>query len=141
MKKRGVKKVVHSDIFNFHDGKFNTLLMLMNGIGFTKNFKGLSAFFESAQKLLLPGGQIILDSSDLLFLYEEEDGSYKINLNDEYYGEVEYQIEYEGVKANPFAWLYVDFFNLKLYAEQAGFACEKIFEDDHYNYLARCFLK
>jgi len=139
MRLRGIKNVIHSDIFNFHGNEFDTLLMLMNGIGFTKNFDGLLKFFNSAKKLLKPGGQIILDSSDLLFLYEEEDGSYTINLNEEYYGEVEYQIEYKGNKAKPFSWLYVDFHNLSLYAEQAGFNCEKIFEDDHYNYLARLY--
>ncbi len=139
MKKRGIKNVIHSNIFDYHDGKFDTLLMMMNGIGFTKNFDGLLTFLIMAKKLLKPGGQIILDSSDLLFLYENEDGSYTINLNEEYYGEVEYQIEYKGNKAKPFRWLYVDFHNLALYAEQAGFKCEKFFEDDHYNYLARLF--
>ena len=139
MKKRGLKKVIHSDIFDYKEQKFDTLLMLMNGIGFTKNFDGLTTFLEMAKKLLKPGGQIILDSSDLLYLYEEEDGSYAINLNEEYYGEVVYQIEYMGVKGKPFEWLYVDFDNLSLYAEQTGFSCKKIFEDSHYNYLARLY--
>ncbi len=139
MKKRGLKKVVHSDIFDYHDNKFDTLLMLMNGIGFTKNFDGLFTFLTLAKKLLNLGGQIILDSSDLLFLYENDDGSYTLNLNDEYYGEVVYQIEYKKNKAKPFRWLYVDYNNLSLYAEQAGFKCEKIYEDNHYNYLARLY--
>ncbi len=139
MQKRGLKKVIHSDIFDYNADKFDTLLMLMNGIGFTKNFDGLSAFLQSAKNLLKPGGQIILDSSDLMYLYKEEDGSYTINLNDGYYGEVVYQIEYMGIKGDPFSWLYVDFDNLSYYAEQAGFSCEKIFEDDHYNYLARLY--
>ena len=139
MEKRGLKKVICSDIFDFRGQKFDTLLMLMNGIGFTRNFNGLTTFLEMAKKLLKPGGQIILDSSDLLYLYEEEDGSYAINLNEEYYGEVVYQVEYMNIKGLPFDWLYVDFDNLSLYAEQAGFSCEKIFEDDHYNYLARLY--
>ena len=139
MQKRGLTKVICSDIFDYEGQKFDTLLMLMNGIGFTKNFDGLTTFFEMARKLLVPGGQIIMDSSDLLYLYEEEDGSYAINLNEEYYGEVVYQVEYMGIKGEPFNWLYIDFDNLSLYAEQAGFRCEKIFEDDHYNYLARLY--
>lgn len=139
MKKRGLKNVVHSDIFDYKGQKFDTLLMLMNGIGFAKNFDGLSVFLQSAKKLLKHGGQIILDSSDLMYLYKEDDGSYAINLNEEYYGEVVYQIEYMGIKGKPFNWLYVDFGNLAYYAEQAGFKCELIFEDDHYNYLARLY--
>lgn len=139
MKKRGLKNVIHSDIFNYKDGEYDTLLMLMNGIGFTKNFQGLAGFLKQAKSLLNEGGQLILDSSDLLYLYEDEDGSYSINLNDNYYGEVEYIIEYKKIKGTPFNWLYVDFDNLAMIAEQSGFRCEKIFEDDHYNYLARLF--
>ncbi len=140
MKKRGLENVVLSDIFDYNTGTYDTLLMLMNGIGFTKNFAGLTAFLKQAKKLLVPGGQLLLDSSDLLYLYENEDGSYSINLNENYYGEVEYIIEYEGVKGDPFRWLYIDFDNLVMHAEQAGFKCELIFEDDHYNYLARLCL-
>jgi len=139
MKKRGLENVIQSDIFDFQEGKYDTLLMLMNGIGFTKTFDGLSKFLNQANNLLKSGGQLLLDSSDLLYLYEDEDGSYSINLNDSYYGEVEYIIEYKGVKGNPFDWLYIDFDNLSMIAEQAGFRCEKIFEDDHFNYLARLY--
>jgi len=137
MKKRGVKKVVLSDIFNYKGEKFDTLMMMMNGIGFSKNFAGLTKFFEQTKILLKPGGQLLLDSSDLLYLYEEDDGSFKIDLNNEYYGEVEYQIEYKGILEEPFKWLFVDYGNLFHYAEQAGLKGEILFEDDHYNYLAR----
>jgi len=139
MQKRGLKNVIHSDIFDYKEQKFDTLIMLMNGIGFTKNFEGLSVFLKSAKKLIHPGGQLILDSSDLMYLYKEEDGSFTINLNEGYYGEAEYQIEYKGVKGKSFNWLYIDFDNLSLYAEQEGFNCELVFVDDHYNYLARLY--
>ncbi len=139
MKKRGLDNVVLSDIFNYKEGKYDTLLMLMNGIGFTKNFKGLKQFLKQAKELLSLGGQLILDSSDLLYLYENEDGSYSINLNDSYYGEVEYVIEYKGEKGEPFRWLYIDYDNLAMIAEEEGFKCELIFEDDHFNYLAKLY--
>ncbi len=139
MNKRGINKVVLSDIFQFQGNRFDTLLMMMNGIGFTINFTGLKNFLVHAKTLLKPGGQILLDSSDLLFLYEEEDGSFKIDLNENYYGEVEYQVEYKGVLEEPFKWLFVDFSNLLHYGEEAGFDVELLFEDDHYNYLARLY--
>jgi hypothetical protein len=82
---------------------------------------------------------LIFDSSDLLYLYQNDDGSYLINLNDNYYGEVEYVVEYNGLKGEPFEWLYIDFGNLSLIAEESGFKCELLMEDDHYNYLARLF--
>jgi hypothetical protein len=131
--------VLHSDIFSFYGQRFDTLLMMMNGIGFTINFEGLQKFLVHAKSILNPGGQILLDSSDLLFLYEEEDGSYKIDLNENYYGEVEYQVEYKGILEEPFKWLFVDFSNLAYYAEEAGFRSELIYEDEHYNYLARLY--
>ncbi len=139
MKRRGLNIVVLSDIFQYKDQQFDTLLMMMNGVGFTINFEGLKKFLIHAKTLLNPGGQIILDSSDLLFLYEEEDGSYLLDLNEGYYGEVEYQVEYKGILEEPFKWLFVDFSNLSHYAEEAGFRSELLFEDDHYNYLARLY--
>lgn len=140
MKKRGLLKTVHSDIFNFTNQHFDTLLMLMNGIGFSVNFDGLQKFLKHARNLLKPGGQIILDSSDLLYLYRNEDGSATIILNEGYYGEVEYQVEYQGQKGKAFKWLFVDYSNLEYYATEAGFACECLFEDEQFNYLARLLL-
>ncbi len=137
MQKRGLQHVVHSDIMDYSDEKFDTLLMLMNGIGFTKDFQGLEEFFHHAHKLLNTGGQIILDSSDLLYLYQEEDGSVMIDLNEAYYGEVIYTVEYNKKLGEPFKWLFVDFSSLQEIAGQCGFQAELLFEDEHFNYLAR----
>jgi len=136
MKERGVKNVVYSDIYKFEDETFDTLLLMMNGIGFTADFKGLKEFLQHAHKLLNRGGKIILDSSDILYMYEEEDGSYLIDLNEEYYGQLEYFFEYKGKKGEKFKWLFIDFQQLATFAEEAGFDCEFVFEDEHYNYLA-----
>lgn len=138
MKKQGIRKTILSDILKYNKEKFDTLLMLMNGIGFTKDFTGLQSFLSSAKDLLNPGGQILLDSSDLLYLYEE-DGSFVINLKEAYYGEVEYQVEYKGKKGEPFKWLFIDFSNLAFYAEEAGFRSELLYEDENFNYLARLY--
>jgi SAM-dependent methyltransferase len=140
MKKRGINNRILSDIYKYDLKKYDTLLMLMNGIGFTADFNGLERFLLHAKRLLNPGGQIILDSSDLLYLYEEEDGSYLINLNEGYYGEVEYQFEYNENKGELFKWLFVDFSNLSFIAEELGFDCELVFEDEHFNYLAKLTL-
>jgi SAM-dependent methyltransferase len=137
MKKRGLPKVIHSDIMDYSDEKYDTLLMLMNGIGFTKDFSGLERFFHHAHKLLNPGGQIILDSSDLLYLYQQEDGSVMIDLNEAYYGEVIYTVEYNKKLGEPFKWLFVDFSSLQEIADKCGFQAELLYEDEHFNYLAR----
>ncbi len=135
MKKRGVKKIVHSDIFDFNEGKFDTLLMLMNGIGFTMNFNGLERFLNQTKELLNPDGHILLDSSDLLYLYEEADGSYKVPLNEDYYGKVVYQVEYKNRKGEPFDWIFIDYLTLVQYAEKTGYQCELLYVNN-FHYLA-----
>jgi len=140
MKQRGVKKTIAENIYKFSGQKFDTLLLLMNGIGLTADFSGLRNFLNHAKSILNPGGNIILDSSDIMYLYEEEDGSYLIDLSADYYGIVEYNFEYKGVKSDMFKWLYIDYEQLKLYAEECGYDCELVLEGDHYNYLARLIL-
>lgn len=137
MKKMGLRQTVLSDIFNYKDQTFDTLIMMMNGIGFCIDFSGLQKFLKHAKTLLNPGGQILLDSSDLLYLYRDDDDSVVLNLNEDYYGEVEYQVAYKGKKGIPFKWLFVDYSNLEFYANEAGFDCEMLFEDENFNYLAR----
>ncbi|PLX14388.1 MAG: SAM-dependent methyltransferase [Marinilabiliales bacterium] len=137
--RRGVRNVICEDIFNYSGGKFDILLMLMNGIGLVSDFQGLEIFLKRAKKILKKGGSIILDSSDLIYLYQEEDGSYLIDLNSDYYGIVEYNFEYKDVKSESFKWLYIDYSQLKFYAEQVGFRCDLLLEVDYNNYLARIY--
>jgi hypothetical protein len=137
MRKRGLNKVFATDVFEFYGQKFDTLLLLMNGIGIASDFTGLERFLTHSKSLLKEGGEIILDSSDLMYLYEEDDGSVLIDLNEEYYGEVEYEFEYKGLKSKPFKWLFIDFGNLEYFAQKAGFEAELISEGEHFDYLAR----
>ncbi len=136
MEQRGIKRIVHSDIFDFNKGRFDTLLMLMNGIGFTVDFKGLERFLSQAKELLNPNGRILLDSSDLLYLFEEEDGSYKIPLTGDYYGKVVYQIEYKNRKGEPFKWIFIDYSTLLQYAHKMGYKCELLYANN-FHYLAK----
>ena len=141
MQERGVD----ARLVNLYDesfvGQFDTILMLMNGTGIIGRLENMPAFFARMKQLLAPGGRVILDSSDLRYLYEEEDGSLMIDLADEYYGLLDYQMEYQGVVGEPFDWLYVDFETLTFYAEQNGFKAELIAEGEHYDYLAALSIK
>jgi hypothetical protein len=102
------------------------------------------------KNILAPGGCILMYSSDLGYLYEDEDGSFEIDLADEYYGLLDYQIEYvpsrrksssPSVMGEPFDWLYVDCDTLSYYAEQNGFKAEVVAEGEHYDYLAKLYPK
>lgn len=121
------------------EGGFDTILLLMNGTGIAGKIENLPALFLRLKALLNPGGQILIDSSDLKYIYENEDGSFDINLNGAYYGEVDYQMIYKDVKGDRFDWLYVDFPLLKSIAETCGLHGELVAEGEHYDYLARIF--
>lgn len=113
--------------------KFDTVLLMMNGIGISEKLDALGPFLSKCKSLLTKKGQILLDSTDIKYLYEEEDSSVWIDLNSSYYGEFQFQMHYKGESGPFFNWLYVDFDTLKSHAIKAGLNCVKVFEDgDHY---------
>lgn len=140
MKARGVD----ARRINFYDDsfteKFDTVLMLMNGTGIIGRLENIDSFFARLRQLLNPDGVVLIDSSDLSYLYEEEDGSLMIDLADDYYGLVDYQMEYMGVVGESFDWLYLDFETLSYYAAENGFRAELVAEGEHYDYLAALYL-
>ena len=123
------------NLFDTHFAeRFDTILMLMNGsgiigrvgsgiIGRVENF---GDFFQRMKLLLNPGGCILMDSSDLRYLFEEEDGSFVVDLAGDYYGQLDFQMQYKQIKGEAFDWLYVDFNTLNLYASQYGFKAELV---------------
>ncbi len=141
MKARGLDSVQLVDFFEYNEGPFDTILFLMNGIGLVKNLEGFKRFFKHVKSLLAPNGQIILDSSDLIYMFEEEDGSYLIDINEVYHGEVEFNLNYKNIKGEPFKWLYVSEELLQDAAEENGFSCDIVRQGAHYDYLARLSLK
>lgn len=134
--KRGVQKAIQANIFEYQESSFDTLLLLMNGIGLTGTLKGLQLFLQHAKTLLAPGGQILFDSSDVAYLYKKNPMP-----RDKYYGEIEYQYQYKGQKGDWFNWLYVDAKTLKKAARAAGYKTEILFDDGYDQYLARLTLK
>ena len=140
MRLRGVKDAECINLFDDHlKTGFDTILLLMNGTGIAGKIENLPALFNRLKALLNQGGQILIDSSDLKYIYENEDGSFDINLNGAYYGEVDYQMIYKDIKGDSFDWLYVDFPLLKSIAESCGLHSELVAEGEHYDYLARIF--
>jgi len=140
MLQRGVKDVECINLFDEHlESGFDTILLLMNGTGIAGKIENLPALFNRLKALLNKDGQILIDSSDIKYIYENEGGSFDINLNAAYYGEVDYQMVYKDVKGDSFDWLYVDFPLLKSIAESCGLHGELIAEGEHYDYLARFF--
>ena len=144
MQARGVREVARHDIGVARlatELPYDTILMLMNGLGLTGTLAGLDSFLAHARTLLAPDGQILATSSDIRYLYEEEDGSVAINLNGPYYGEIEYQFSYQKQMGEKFPWLFIDAALLQDAAEVAGYTAEFLGEedndDDNEQYLVR----
>ena len=140
MQLRGVRQVLHEDVMLIKNRQFDTLLLLMNGIGIAGNLLGLDHFLSHAKSLLKPGGQILLESSDILYMYEDEDGSVLLDLNAGYYGEVKYNMTYKDHESGWFNWLFIDAAILEDHASQQGLGFELLHEGDAGNYLARLSL-
>lgn len=124
------------DFFEMKEDEFDTIFLMMNGIGIVGLLSNLPNFFAQCKKLLAPNGKVLLDSSDIAYMFENEDGSISINLNQNYYGEVKYQMQYKENFGPWFDWLYVDFETLSNLASQYGFQATKVFEDNNHHYLA-----
>ena len=137
MQARGLKAEA-ADFFDYKpEQPFDTLLFLMNGAGMCGTINRLPLFLNKCKSLLACGGQILLDSSDLIYLYMEDDGSCAIDLNGDYYGEMLFKVRYKQLRSQPFKWLFVDFDTLKQNAFSCGLSCEKMVAGPHYDYLAR----
>lgn len=132
----GVRKIVEQDFFAINE-RYDTILMLMNGIGIVGTIANLPLFFKHINDILTDKGQLILDSSDISYVFEEEDGIIYLPEGDKYYGELEYQMQYKGVKGESFPWLYIDFETLRDIALKNGFNAELVQTGEHYDYLAR----
>lgn len=138
MRERGIEDVECVNLFNPQlQGQYDTLLLLMNGTGIAGKLEHLPNLLHRLRSLLNPWcGQILIDSSDLRYIYENEDGSMDIDLNAPYHGEVDYQMQYKDIKGKPFDWLYTDPDLLAAISKQCGLICTIIAKGEHYNYLA-----
>lgn len=141
MKERGLNAIPVNLFDPLFCESFDTILMLMNGSGIIGKLEHLGDFFQRMKLLLRHGGCVLMDSSDLKYLFEEEDGSYLIDLAGDYYGEIDFRMQYKQVKGDTFDWLYIDFDTLSLYAAQYGFKAEMVEEGSHYAYLAKLTLR
>lgn len=130
MESRGVKDVICADFFKFNsEEKYDTILLLMNGIGLCGTIENLKTFLKKAEELLNEDGRLVFDSSDTIYMYEHD------ILPERYYGEVECAYSYKNLKTDFFKWLYIDQDKLREVAQELGWEMKVLFEDNHYQYL------
>jgi SAM-dependent methyltransferase len=137
---RGLKNAKVQNILEIGNEKFDTILLLMNGTGIFGTLSETSKYLKKLKSLLNPNGQILIDSSDIIYMFDEaEDGSKWIPANG-YYGELTFTISYKNQTEAPFPWLYLDYNTLQNAAFDNGLQCELVMEGDHFDYLAKLTL-
>ena len=133
---RGIKKAVAENMLQFSGETFDTILLLMNGTGIFQSLQVIDLYLKKLHSLLNENGQILIDSTDILYMFDrDEDGGVYIPAEG-YYGELDYIVHYKGESEDPIKWLYLDFNTLKNAAENNGFKIEKLLKDED-AYLAR----
>ena len=135
-KERGVKHSEVLDVLNETD-TFDTILLLMNGTGIFQDIENVATYLTHLKTLLNPSGQILIDSSDIKYMYEDEDGGVWQDANNAYYGELDYFLSYKGEQETPMKWLYLDFNTLLTACTSVGLKCELVLEGEHFDYLAK----
>lgn len=138
MRRRGVKKSYHSNILELRNSRYDTVLILMNGIGISGSLDGLNLFLQHLDTLLAPKGQLLVDSTDLTGIFLEQ-GEEAYDEEGGYCGETDLVMVYKGLRSDPFNWVYVDFKLLHTICNFHGFRCDKLIETKEKHFLARVY--
>jgi cyclopropane fatty-acyl-phospholipid synthase-like methyltransferase len=139
-KARGIKNAICEDLLQFSEKNFDTVLLLMNGTGIFQSLEHIDQYLQKLKSLVAENGQILLDSTDILYMYDQdEDGGVLVPAKG-YYGELDYYLHYKGESEEPMKWLYLDFDTLENAAIANGFKIKKVKQLED-SYLAQLTLK
>ncbi len=137
MKRQGLADVRMQDIWKPDNEKYDTILLMMNGLGFAGEIQYLPKFLRHLKAMLKPGGQILFDSTDLIYLFLDDEGGAWLNLNEKYIGEIIYEMEYEGIRSGKFPWLFVDYDLVEEAAGMTKMKATKLLSMETYAYLGK----
>jgi SAM-dependent methyltransferase len=137
---RGLKNTQVIDVLNIENEKYDTILLLMNGTGIFETLERTSIYLQKLKSLLSPNGQILIDSSDIIYMFDEDEDGGKWIPSDTYYGELTFTVQYKNETETPFPWLYLDYNTLQNAAIANGLQCQLVLEGDHFDYLAQLTL-
>jgi SAM-dependent methyltransferase len=134
---RGLKNIRAIDVLDLENEKYDTILLLMNGTGIFETLEKSTIYLQKLKSLLNPNGQILIDSSDIIYMFDEDEDGGKWIPSDNYYGELTFSLQYKNEKEDDFPWLYMDYNTLQNVAIANGLKCQLLMEGDHYDYLAQ----
>jgi SAM-dependent methyltransferase len=136
---RGVANAKVQNILEVENEKFDTILLLMNGTGIFGTLAEASNYLQKLKSLLTPNGQVLIDSSDIIYMFDDDEDGGKWIPGDGYYGELTFTVSYKGKTELPFPWLYLDYNTLQNAAHANGLQCELVLEGKHFDYLAKLY--
>ncbi len=134
---RGLKNAQAIDVLDLEKEKYDTILLLMNGTGIFETLEKTTIYLQKLKSLLNPNGQILIDSSDIIYMFDEDEDGGKWIPSDNYYGELTFSLQYKKEKEVDFPWLYLDYNTLQNAALANGLQCQLLMEGEHYDYLAQ----
>lgn len=134
---RGLKNVQAIDVLDLENEKYDTILLLMNGTGIFETLEKSTIYLQKLKSLLNPNGQILIDSSDIIYMFDEDEDGGKWIPSDNYYGELTFSLQYKKEKEVDFPWLYMDYNTLQNAAIANGLQCQLVLEGNHFDYLAQ----
>ena len=136
-KLRGLNNAKVQNILDINNEKFDTIILLMNGTGIFESLSKIDIYLSKIKTLLAINGQLLIDSSDIIYMYDQnDDKSYQVPAN-QYYGELTFTLHYKNETETQFPWLYLDFNTLFNACNANNLNCQLIQEGENYNYLAR----
>ena len=136
---RGIKNTRVQNLLAVENETFDTILLLMNGTGIFETLSETSKYLQKSKNLLSPTGQILIDSSDIIYMFDDEEDGSKWVPAEGYYGELIFTLSYKNQTEKPFPWLYLDYNTLQNAAHDNGLKCELISHGNHFDYLARLY--
>lgn len=114
------------------EDSFDTVIVLMNGSMLAGTLSALPAFLARLVSLLNPGGQILLDSTDLTGGCDDPEP----RSDGRYVGEVHFQLAYRGLRGPAVPQLFVDSETLTIVAAGVGLTSEVVARSSEGSYLA-----
>ncbi len=140
-KLRGIENARCIDLLQLKDEKFDTILLLMNGTGIFQKLELTEKYLQHLKSLLNPNGQLLIDSSDLRYMYDEGEDKGSIMVpSDRYYGELEFIMHYKNWSSEAFDWLYLDENTFKNICLKSGLSFSIISRGENFDYLAKLSL-
>ena len=139
MKERGIKKTINADIMNVSNSTYDTVLMLMNGIGLAGSPEKLDKVLLKTSDLLTENGIILIDSIDVNKAIDPKHIKYReenIAVHN-YPGQQNLRIDYDGATGAWFKWLHVTFNELSAHAKKNNFIPELLKMEESGHYLAK----